>query len=144
MGRRAHMLGWTLAAAAGALAVGVVVGAVVGLAVGLGGPPRDGWQDLAAFATGLVLGLGAAALAWVVLFTLVLRRYVREGRRLRVWLWSLPFVLAVPVAAWALLGVSGAVVGGEGTQAALLVAVVMGLVAPPAVMVVREGGPQPV
>ena len=138
------MLAWTLGAAVGALLVGIAVGVVVGLAAGLGGPARDGWQDLAAFATGLVVGIGAAAVAWVVLFTLVLRRYVREGRRLSVWLWSLPFLVGVPLAVWSLLGVSGAVVGGELTQVALLVAVVTGLVAPPVVMLAREGGPQPV
>lgn len=144
MGRRAHMLGWTGAAAVGALLVGVAVGVLAGLAFGLGGAPRDGWEDLAAFAAGLVLGLGAAALAWFVLFSLVVRRFVREGHRLRVWLWSLPFLVGVPLVAWAVLGASGTLVGGEVTQATALVAVVTGLVVPPAVMVAREGGPQPV
>lgn len=145
MGRRAHVLGWTAGAALGALLVGIAVGVVVGLAFGLGGPPRDGWEDLAAFAAGLVLGLGAAALAWVVLFTvMVLRRFVREGRRLAVWLWSLPFLVGVPLAVWAVLGASGALVGGGLTQVTALVAVVTGLVVPPAVTLVREGGPQPV
>jgi membrane protease YdiL (CAAX protease family) len=138
------MLGWTAGAAVGALLVGIAVGVIVGLAYGLGGPARDGWEDLAAFAAGLVLGLGAAALAWFVLFSLVLRRFVREGRRLRVWLWSLPFLVGVPFVAWAVLGVSGTLVGGEVTQVMALVAVVTGLVVPPAVMVAREGGPQPV
>ncbi|WP_225755677.1 hypothetical protein [Actinotalea sp. Marseille-Q4924] len=144
MGRRAHMLGWTLGAAVGAVLVGVVVGVVVGLASGVGGPPRDGWEDLAAFALGLVVGLLAAAVAWVVLFTLVLRRFVREGRRLRVWLWSLPVLVGLPLAVWLLLGLSGGVVGGELTRTVLLVTVAAALVVPPAVMVVREGGPQPI
>lgn len=144
MGRRAHMLGWTVGAAVGALAVGIVVGVAIGLAFGLGGPARDGWQDLAAFAAGLVFGIGAAGLAWFVLFSLVVRRFVREGRRLGVGLWSLPFLIGVPLLAWALLGATGAVVGGELTQVTLLAAVVTALVVPPLVMVVREGGPQPV
>ena len=143
MGRRSHMLLWTLGAAFAALAVGVVVGVVVGLAYGLGGPPRDGWEDLAAFAAGLVVGFGAAAVAWLVLFALVVRRFAREGRRLGVWLWSLPFVVAVPLAGWALLGLTGAQPG-ETTQAAFLFVAVAGLVAPPAVLLAREGGPQPV
>jgi membrane protease YdiL (CAAX protease family) len=139
------MLGWTAGAALGALLVGIAVGVLVGLAYGLGGPARDGWEDLAAFAAGLVLGLGAAALAWFVLFwLLVVRRFVREGRRLGVWFWSLPFLVGVPLVTWAVLGASGAVVGGELTQVIALVAVVTGLVVPPAVVLVREGGPQPV
>jgi membrane protease YdiL (CAAX protease family) len=139
------MLGWTAGGVLGALLVGAVVGVLVGLAFGLAGPPRDGWEDLAAFAAGLVLGLGAAALAWVVLFTvLVLRRFVREGRRLAVWLWSLPLLVGVPLATWAVLGAGGVVVGGELTQVTALVAVVTGLVVPPAMTLVREGGPQPV
>ena len=144
MGRRAHMLGWTAGAAVGALLAGIAVGVLVGLAFGLGGPARDGWEDLAAFAAGLVFGLGAAALAWFVLFSLVVRRFVREGRRLRVWLWSLPFLVGVPLVAWVVVGLSGPLVGGEVTQVVALVAVVTGLVVPPAVMVSREGGPQPV
>jgi membrane protease YdiL (CAAX protease family) len=144
MGRKAHMLGWTLGAAAGAVLVGIAVGVVAGLAFGLAGPARDGWEDLAAFATGLVLGLGAAGVAWFVLFSLVVRRFVREGRRVAVWLWSLPFVVGVPLAVWLVLGATGLVGGGDLTQVTLLVAVVTALVAPPAVMVVRDGGPQPV
>ncbi|EYR64566.1 hypothetical protein N866_08730 [Actinotalea ferrariae CF5-4] len=145
MGRRAHILVWTLGAAVGALLVGIAVGLVVGVTSGLAGPPRDGWEDLAAFALGLVLGLAAAALTWFVLFfVLVVRRFVREGRRVGVVLWSLPLLVGVPLVAWLLLGLTGAVVGGELTQTTLLVAVVAALVVPPAVVLVREGGPQPI
>lgn len=145
MGRRAHILVWTLGAAVGALLVGIAVGLVVGVTSGLAGPPRDGWEDLAAFALGLVLGLAAAGLTWFVLFfVLVVRRFVREGRRVGVVLWSLPLLVGVPLVAWLLLGLTGAVVGGELTQTTLLVAVVAALVVPPAVVLVREGGPQPI
>jgi hypothetical protein len=135
---RSRMLLWVVGAAGASLLVGLLVGTLVGLAYGLGGPPSDGWRDLAAFAMGLVTAVLAAGVAWLVLMTVVVRRSLPAGRRRPVLLWSLLALVAVPVVALVLLGVlPTGLQPSEVTQSVLLVAVVVGVVAPPVALLLQ-------
>ena len=68
-----------------ALAAGCAAGAVVGTAVGAawlaGASGGDDWAALGAFVLGAVVGLAAAAVAWVLALVVAARRLFPPGRR---------------------------------------------------------------
>jgi len=117
--------------------VGFVGAAFVGILVGGGAylllratGGRDGWADLVAVLVGIMLGLGAALITWVVLLAILVRRYVAPGRQLVVVLAALGVVALTVVAAWAAVRLSGgdSVALNQGATAA---AVLAAAIAPP-------------
>lgn len=78
---RIALVGWPIGALVGALLAALLVGALVAALVLSGGQDRDGWEDLAAVASGMVAAAAVAVIAWVLLLVLGARRLFPRGRR---------------------------------------------------------------
>ena len=90
---------------------------MVGALVLSGGQDRDGWNDLAAAAFGMMAAVAAAAIVWVLLLVRGARRVFPAGRR------AVPVVLTIGSGAAASVGAGllVAVLGdGDGIPGALL------------------------
>lgn len=68
-------------AAALAIGVGIVIGLVVGKASAADCTPSDGWCDLGAAILGLVAGVAAGAITYIVVGVLAIRRLRPNGHR---------------------------------------------------------------
>ena len=116
-----------------AIVAAIVVGVVTMLLLRLTVEDTTGWGDLAAVVSGMVIGLGAAVVAWGIALVVAVRRLAPAGQRLRLAL--LPTALAgvavvLVLVTWQAAASSADVPGGIlfGTGAVLLlVAAPLGL-----------------
>ncbi len=131
---RLRVLGWSL----GWLGVALGVGAVLGFAVGalnlaMTGQ-SDGWEGLVAVVLGMLAGIAAATIVWIVAMTLATRRFVPAGRRLEVLGWSAAAVVGSPVLVVGVLTLAGS----SGGRASVLISALLALlIAPPLLVVAR-------
>jgi hypothetical protein len=92
---------------ASAIAAGVVIG-LIGTVVGSAGcSPNDGWCDLGAAVLGVLAGVAAAAVAYVVAGVLAIRRFRPPTRRAAPIALHVASLLLIPV----LLAVANGVLG---------------------------------
>lgn len=136
VGRRATAV-WAIGFLGAAL-----LGALVGVATFFlvsGTVRRDGWEDLVGAVAALVLGLGAAGLAWLALLAFVVARFVPRGRRVAVLMIAVGAVAATLAAAWGVV----ALIGGTGGALNWVVvgAVALAAAVAPPVLVATVGRP---
>lgn len=137
-GGRRRVLGSSLAWLAVALGAGVAVGVLIGFLNRVTTDQSDGWEGLVAIIVGMLAGILAATIVWIVAMTLATRRFVQVGRRLGVLGWSALAVVGTPLAVGGVL----TLLGSSGARASVLLTAVAALVvAPPALVAARVPRP---